>query len=151
MANLLPRLWRVSNDIPVFALPCETLTKQGGTMPIELKAEAVRLFAEIGYLGLGRGQAGLSEIIFDMLSSLRPGEEAGAVGAALSALAQNRPDTAIRLLRAAEQTPAVLAFAAMAHARLGEAAKARALVEDLEAMGADKTLLEMAQAALASG
>lgn len=118
-------------------------------MPIELRAEAVKLFAEIGFLGLGRGETALAETIFDMLRTLRPGEEAGAIGGGLSALAGNHPDVAIKLLRGAEQTPAVMAFAAMAHARLGENAKARALVEDLEAMGADKTLLEMVQSALA--
>lgn len=118
-------------------------------MPIELRAEAVRLFAEIGFFGLGRGETGKAEVIFEMLCALRPGEEAGAIGSALVAMAGNRPDAAIKVLRGAEQTPAVMAFAAMAHARLGESAKARALVEDLEAMGADKTLLDMAETALA--
>lgn len=120
-------------------------------MPIELKAEAVRLFAEIGFLGLGRGHTGQSDVIFDMLCKLRPGEEAGVVGSALTALAAGKPDAAIRVLKAAEQTPAVMAFAAMAHAKLGEAALARALIEDLEAMGADAALLEMAQGALTGG
>lgn len=120
-------------------------------MPIELKADAVRLFAEIGFLGLSRGQPAQAEVIFDMLRSLRPGEEAGAIGAALTALAANRPDAAVKTLKSAEQTPAVMAFAAMAHARLGETAMARALVEDLEAMGADSALLDMARGALQNG
>jgi predicted Zn-dependent protease len=117
-------------------------------MTIELKAEAVRLFAEIGFLGLGRGRTAEAETIFEMLRALRPSEEAGAVGSAMAALAVNRPDSAIKLLKAAEQTPAVMAFSALAHARLGESALARALVEDLEAMGAEPALLDMAQGAL---
>lgn len=120
-------------------------------MPIELKADAVRLFAEIGFLGLGHGKTAQAGVIFDMLCSLRPGEEAGAIGAALTALAANRPDMAIKVLKAAEQTTSVMAFSAMAHARLGETAMARALVEDLEAMGADASLLEMATGALNGG
>lgn len=118
-------------------------------MPIELKAEAVKLFAEIGFLGLSRGDAASAEVIFSMLRALRPGQEAGAVGGAVTALAQNRTDEAIRILRAAEQTPPVMAFAAMAHAKLGETAKAKALIEDLEAMGAEAALLDMAKGALA--
>ena len=82
-------------------------------MPIELKAEAVRLFAEIGFLGLSRGNVAQAEVIFSMLTNLRPGEEAGAVGLALASLAGNRPDVAIRLLKSAEQTPAVIAFSAL--------------------------------------
>jgi hypothetical protein len=117
-------------------------------MPIELKAEAVRLFAEIGFLGLGRGRTAEAEVIFDMLRVLRPSEEAGAIGAALTALAAGRPDSAVKLLKVADQTPAVMAFAAMAHARLGESAQARALIEDLEAMGAEPALLDMVQGAL---
>lgn len=118
-------------------------------MPIELKADAVRLFAEIGFLGLGRGDVAQADVIFQMLQSLRPGEEAGSVGGALAALSGNRPDQAIKLLKGAEQTPSVMAFSAMAYARLGEHSAARALVEDLVAMGADQSLLAMAQAALA--
>lgn len=117
-------------------------------MSIELKADAVRLFAEIGFLGVGCGCTAEAEVIFDMLRTLRPGEEAGAIGSALTALAVNRPDSAIKVLKAAHQTPAVMAFSAMAHARLGESAQARALIEDLEAMGAEATLLDMAQGAL---
>lgn len=120
-------------------------------MSIELKADAVRLFAEIGFLGLGRGRTAEAEVIFDMLQTLRPNEEAGAVGGALTALAVNRPDSAIRMLKGAEQTHAVMAFSALAHARLGESAQARALIEDLEAMGADPGLLELAQGALGRG
>jgi hypothetical protein len=120
-------------------------------MPIELKADAVKLFAEIGFLGLGRGQPAQAEVIFDMLRNLRPGEETGAIGGALTAMAADRPDAAIKVLKAAGQTPAVVAFSAMAHARLGETAMARALVEDLEAMGAEPALLEMAQGALGAG
>lgn len=120
-------------------------------MPIELKADAVRLFAEIGFLGLGRGCGDEAEVIFDMLRSLRPGEEVGAIGAALTSLSENRPDAAVQALKAAQQTPAVMAFAALAHARLGETAQARALVEDLESMGAEPALLEMAQGALGGG
>jgi hypothetical protein len=142
---------RVSNDIPAQALVCDTLAKQGGSMPIELKADAVRLFAEIGFLGLSRGHTGQAETIFDMLRSLRPGEEAGAVGMALTALAADRPDSAIKALKSAQQTATVIAFSALAHARLGEVAAARALVEDLEAMGAEATLLDMAQGALGKG
>ena len=120
-------------------------------MPIELKADAVRLFAQIGFLGLSRGNPAAAGVIFDMLRSLRPGEEAGAIGSALTAMAENRPDVAIAALKSAEQTPSVMAFAALAHARLGETRQAAALVEDLEAMGVDAALLEMAQGSLGKG
>ena len=118
-------------------------------MTIELKADAVRLFAEIGFLGLSRDMPDQSAVIFDMVCSLRPGEEAGAIGSALAALAAGRPDAAIKTLKLAEQTPAVIAFSAMAHARLGETRLAGALIEDLEAMGAEPALVEMAQGAVA--
>ena len=117
-------------------------------MSIKLKADAVKLFAEIGFLGLGRGRTAEAAVIFDMLLALRPSDEVGAIGSALSALAVNRPDSAVRVLKSAEQTPAVMAFSAMAHARLGETAQARALIEDLEAMGVEPALLDMAQGAL---
>lgn len=149
MAIRLDRLRRVSNDIPRRARLCETLAEEGELMPIALKPDAVKLFAEIGFLGLSRGEPARAEVIFQMLRALRPGEEAGAIGSALTAMAANRADAAIKVLKSAEQTPAVMAFSAVAHAKLGEVGAARALVEDLDAMGAEAALMEMAKAALA--
>lgn len=118
-------------------------------MTIELTTRQARLLAEIGFLGLGRGLAEPAEVVFAALRRLRPQEEVSAIGVAMVALAQGAPDRAVTALRAGPQTEAVLAFRAVAHARLGERAVAAELLADLEAGGAAPELIEIARGALA--
>ena len=149
LAKPLKRMQSVSNDIPAHSGPCNIMLKEpGNAMTIEVKSDAVKLFSEIGFLGLSRGQAKSAEEIFAMLTLMRPGEEIGAIGSALSALASGQSDAALAHLRAAEQTPAVIAFMAVAQGQLGAKSTVAELVEDLEAMDADPALLEVARGAL---
>lgn len=119
-------------------------------MTFDLTTQQARLLAEIGFLGLGRGLAGPAEVVFAALRRLRPHEEVSAIGAALVALAQGAPDRAVAVLRAGPQTEAVLAFRAVAHARLGERAVAAELLDDLESGGAAPELIDIARGALAA-
>lgn len=114
-------------------------------MAIEIDSDEARLLVEIGFLGLGRGMPEAAEVVFSAISRLRPGQEAGPVGLALVALAQGAPERAVAILRAAPQTEAVLAFRAMAHARLGDRSMARELRDELRDMGADGALVTIAE------
>lgn len=120
-------------------------------MTIGLNTDAVKLLANIGFLGLSRNQPAASEAIFSVLCQLRPREEVGAVGSAMVALAANKPEIAIERLRRAEQTPSVVAFLAVAYGSLGEHAQAAELAEELEAMSAEKELVEIARSASQKG
>ncbi len=117
-------------------------------MAIKLNTEALRLFAEIGFMGLGRGQPGAAETIFAMYENQRPGEEVGAIGSAMTAMAADRADVALSHLQAAEQTPPIMAFSVIALARIGDKKRAAELVDDLKDMECDPALLEMCEAAI---
>lgn len=118
-------------------------------MSIDLDTETLKLFAEIGFLGLSQGNPAAAEAIFSMYCQHRPGAEVGAVGAAMAALAAQRPDLALQRLNAAEQTQAVLAFTAVANGALGDRAAALELAEDLADMGSEPALIAIARAAAA--
>ena len=117
-------------------------------MAITLNAEAVKVFAEIGYLGVSRSAFDEAAVIFDMLQSLRPGEEAGAIGAALAALGRGAPEKAVSALETAEKTPAVMAFLALAYGQFGAKDQAYELVHELAAMDAEADLVKIAREAL---
>jgi len=118
-------------------------------MAIGLDTAGARLLAEVGFLGISRGLAGPAEVVFAALGRLRPQDEVAAVGLAMVALAQGAPARAVAALRAAPQSEAVMAFRAVAHARLGERAVAQELLADLESGGAAPELIEIARGAVA--
>lgn len=119
-------------------------------MTLELNTEAIKLFTEIGFLGVSRGHYGAAEVIFSMVQAMRPGEESGAVGRAITALAADRADVAVQHLASADQTEAVMAFSVVALVRLGDRAKAAQMTEDLKDMECDEALLAMCEAAIAN-
>lgn len=116
---------------------------------MNLDRDAARLLAEIGFLGIGRGEGADAADIFATLRLLRPQDDAGPIGLALAALGAGACDQAQDILARAPQTEAVVAFAVMAHAMGGDRAQAELLCEDLRAMHPDAGLVAMAEAALA--
>ena len=119
-------------------------------MTIAIKTEAARLLAEVGFLGLSRGLQTNAEVVFTCLRGLRPDDEAGHIGLALSRLSDNDAAGALETLKAARQTEAVMAFCCLAHMRVGDKAAAQELREELAAMGAAKDLQEIATAAVSN-
>lgn len=117
-------------------------------MAIDVDADEAKLLAEIGFLGIGRGMTAPAQVVLAALAALRPDQEAAPIGLALAALAEGAPDRAAALLRRAPQTEPVLAFRALALARMGDLALARELRDELSAAGADAALLEIANSAL---
>ncbi|NIZ12012.1 hypothetical protein [Phaeobacter sp. HF9A] len=115
---------------------------------MNLETDVVRLFAEIGFLGISRGELAAAADIFETLAILRPTEEVGAVGLALAALGMGRIVQAQQILAKAPQTETVVAFSVMAHGMAGDRRQAEALLDDLTAMRAAPELIAMASAAL---
>jgi hypothetical protein len=117
-------------------------------MAIEIKSEAARLLAEIGFLGLGRGLPAEAGRVFAALRALRPADEAGHVGLALAALAGRDAAGAVAILRQGPQTEAVMAFSCVAFARLGDKAAVAEIHADLLAMGAAAPIIAIAKEAM---
>lgn len=120
----------------------------GMTGAFDLKPEEMRLLAELGFTGLGQGRFEDAQVIFGAMRVLRPKGEAGFVGGALAALGAGRRDDAAALLRAAPQTESVLAFRALVHRQIGDAAMVRELVEDLGFMRGGSAAMQIASDAL---
>lgn len=116
-------------------------------MTFDIAADDLRLLAEIGFLGIGRGRAAEAEAIFALLRRMRPDQEAGHVGGALAAMAGGRLDEAAQMLRTAPQTEAVLAFRALVHERAGDKRMSAGLIEDLGFMRASPAAMDIAKAA----
>ena len=118
-------------------------------MTFDIAADDLRLLAEIGFLGIGRGRHAEAAAIFALLRRMRPEQEAGHVGSALAALAAGQVDQAGQILRAAPQTESVIAFRALVHDRAGDRRLAAGLIEDLGFMRAGPAAMEIAGAAMA--
>ncbi len=116
-------------------------------MAFGIAAEDVRLLAEIGFLGIGRGKAAEAAVIFASLCDLRPEAEAGHVGAALADLSLGRIDAAEARLRSAPQSEAVIAFRALVLGRMGERRKSDDLMADLKFMRAGQAVTDIARGA----
>lgn len=118
----------------------------GGCVTFGIRAEDLRLLAEIGFLGIGRGQPIEAAAIFAFLRMQRPDLEAGHVGGALSEMALGRLKEAVEMLRVAPQTESVLAFRALAYGRSGDQRMAQEILGDLGFMRAGMAAVEIAEA-----
>jgi hypothetical protein len=117
-------------------------------MSIDLNTQGARLLAEIGFLGLSRNLPQHSEVVFAALARLRPGEEAGHIGLAMSRLAAGDAQGAVNVLAQARQSETVVTFACLAHAQLGDREMVQELYDELVDMGAPEALREIAEGAL---
>lgn len=116
------------------------------SVAFDIAADDLRLLAEIGFLGIGRGRPAEAEAIFALLRRMRPDQEAGHVGGALAAMSAGRLDQAAQMLRSAPQTESVLAFRALVHERAGDKRMAAGLIEDLGFMRASPAAMDIANA-----
>jgi predicted Zn-dependent protease len=64
-----------------------------------LNADTMRLIAEIGFMGTESGQAAPARVLFKALQLLRPESTVPYIGLAMAALAVEKSDEAIRILR----------------------------------------------------
>lgn len=115
-------------------------------MTFDIAADDLRLLAEVGFLGIGRGRFDEAEAIFALLRRMRPDQEAGYVGGALAAMSGGRLEQSAQMLRSAPQTESVLAFRALVHERAGDKRLAAGLIEDLGFMRASPAVMEIAEA-----
>lgn len=118
------------------------------TAAFDLRPDEMRLLAELGFTGIGQGHFAEAQAIFAAMRALRPQGEAGFIGGALAAVGAGRRDDAAALLRNAPQTESVLAFRAMVHAQIGDAALVRELVEDLGFIRGGPASMEIASGGL---
>ncbi|RYX93949.1 MAG: tetratricopeptide repeat protein [Comamonadaceae bacterium] len=97
---------------------------------LPLDREAMRLLAEIGFVGTLSGPVGATKTLFEALQQLRPDSNLPLIGLALNDLAAKRPDDAVRTLRevALKRSPEdaeVQAFLGLALQKAGQSAEAR--------------------------
>ncbi|HVZ45021.1 MAG TPA: hypothetical protein VHA82_14520 [Ramlibacter sp.] len=99
------------------------------THPSEFDAEAIRLIAEIGFIGARTGQTAAARALFQSLMVLRPESTMPVIGLAMSELGAENPEDAARILRdqGLKQYPGdgeLLAFLALALHLAGHNAEA---------------------------
>ncbi|MCL3883301.1 DUF1039 domain-containing protein [Marivita sp. GX14005] len=116
-------------------------------MPIGLDSDAVKVLADIGFLGISRGRPEEAARIFEALTLIRPDEEVGPVGLAMARLGAGDPAAARQALSQAPQTEAVMAFTCVALARQGDRAGAREIFEELDTIAPGSELTGIARAA----
>jgi predicted Zn-dependent protease len=97
---------------------------------LPLDRDAMRLIAEIGFIGVQSGQPAAARAIFESLSVLRPDSTLPHLGLAMADLAADRPQDAARTLRdkGLKQHPAdpeLMAFLGLALRSAGQDAEAR--------------------------
>ena len=96
---------------------------------LPLDRDAMRLLAEIGFVGTLSGPVGATTTLFQSLQLLRPDSILPLIGLALNDLAAKRPEDAVRILRdeALKQHPGdaeAMAFLGLALQKAGQNAEA---------------------------
>jgi hypothetical protein len=96
-------------------------------MPLD--ANAMRLLAEIGFIGTNSGQTAATRALFGALQTLRPDSNLPFIGRALAELAIELPQNAVRILRdeGLKQFPGdaeIMAFLGVALQDAGEGTEA---------------------------
>ena len=113
-----------------------------------LKAEDVRLLADIGFLALSAGLDLEAQAIFGGVKAARPAQEAGPLGLAMVQMARADLDGAIGLLRALPPSDAALTYLGLALLRRGDTAEASDLFGNVMATAAGTPFAEIAAASL---
>jgi predicted Zn-dependent protease len=125
---------------------------------LPLDRDAMRLVADIGFMGAQTGQLAASRALFDALRTLRPDSTLPFIGIAVAELTSDRAEHAVRILRDEglkqhPDDPELLAFLGMALQSAGNNIEARKVLSDLmRRPGADNAPhLAMAAKLLATG
>ena len=114
-----------------------------------LDTTTTQRLADIGFLGVSRGRFAEALAIFETLTVLRPDQEVGPIGSGIALMAMGNPGKAHEVLRAADQTPAVMTFDCLALAKTGNRRAAEDLREDLSEIVPGSPLLALVDASLA--
>jgi predicted Zn-dependent protease len=120
-----------------------------------LDSEALRLLAEIGFIGSQSGQAPAARALFEALAVLRPQSTLPHIGLAQAALGANKHQEGVRILREAlTKHPGdveLMAFLGLALHAAGETAEARRTMTTVieTASGRDAASVAMARKLLA--
>lgn len=106
----------------------------GANLPLD--RDAMRLLAEIGFMGTLCGPIGATTALFKALQLLRPDSNLPLIGLALNDLAAKRPDDAVRILRdeALKRQPGdaeAMAFLGLALQKAGQNAESRKVLMNL--------------------
>jgi Tetratricopeptide repeat len=113
-------------------------------MPEMLESRDVRLLTEIGFLALRYLRFDDSRTIFAAVKALRPDQEAGHIGAALTDLLSGDIDQAIASLEKLPTSDAARAFLGMALVKQGATADALTVLADVAASPSDPLYGELA-------
>jgi Flp pilus assembly protein TadD len=123
------------------------------TQPLD--SDALRLLAEIGFMGAQSGQAPAARALFDALAVLRPQSTLPHIGLSMAAAGANKHQEGVRILREALKKHAgdveLTAFLGLALHAAGETAQARRMMNTVieQAREGDETSVRMAQKLLA--
>ena len=109
-----------------------------------LEPRDVRLLTEIGFLALRHMRCDDSRTIFAAVTALRPDQEAGHIGAALTDLLSGDVDAAIARLEKLPLSDAARAFLGLALVKQGAAGEALSILADVAASASDPLYGELA-------
>jgi predicted Zn-dependent protease len=98
---------------------------------VEMKADDVRMLAELGFVALSRGRNDEAAAIFAGVQAARPAQEAGFIGSSFVHLARGELDAAIKTLRSLPPSDTARTFLAMALNRSGDRAAAREILNEV--------------------
>lgn len=124
---------------------------------LPLDPDAMRLIAEIGFIGAQAGQAAASRALFQALQVLRPESTLPFIGRAMAELGSDQPQEAARILRdeGLKQYPAdaeLMAFLGLALHEAGQSAESNKILCAVVAQGTgDEPHVRMAMKLLSLG
>ncbi|EAV41319.1 hypothetical protein SIAM614_00974 [Stappia aggregata IAM 12614] len=114
-------------------------------------SDELRLFVDIGFVAISRGNSCAAAAVFEAVRLVRPKQEAGYIGGALACLAQGEAEAAIQFLRAGPKTAASRAFLGLALVLRGECGNGRSVLQSVVDLAPSTPLEELARGVLAEG
>jgi hypothetical protein len=110
-----------------------------------LDSDELRMLVDIGFIALSRGADRHAEAIFAGVQAVRPGEEAGHLGAALVHLYRGEVDPAVAILRKLPPSDAAQTFLGLALSRRGEGDEASRVLNGVVATAPDTAFASLAR------
>lgn len=114
-----------------------------------VQTDDVKLLVELGFIALSAGLPAEAEAIFDGVAAARPGQEAGPLGLALTAMACGDLDRAVDILKRLPPSDAAMTYLGMAFARRGDNEDARSVLRTVVETAQDASFAALSSTLLA--
>ncbi len=96
-----------------------------------LNSEQLKLLADIGFIAISHGLPNHAGAIFDVISEMRPEQEAGFLGHGMIKILEGKAAEAPKYLEAAPKSDGVLTFLGIAYIQSGNVQKGQELLQDI--------------------